>query len=101
MRNGFSLIELLIVITIIMVILMVAIPPYQQAQIHAREMAAAKAIQTIQTDEVMYQSTYGRYATSPRGLGPPHSGPSRADAAGLISGALAGGTLGGYHFTLI
>ena len=66
----------------------------------ARELAAAKAVQTIQTDEVLYQSTYGRMAQSLRELGPPDSGPSTAASAGLISGAFASGTLGGYHFTL-
>jgi type IV pilus assembly protein PilA len=62
MRRGFSLIELLIVIAIILVIITVAIPSYQKAQIFAREMAASKAVQTIQTGEVMYQS---EFATSP------------------------------------
>jgi prepilin-type N-terminal cleavage/methylation domain-containing protein len=100
MRRGFSLIELLIVIAIILVIITVAVPPYQRAQMLAREMAASKAVQTIQTDEVIYQSQYGHFASSLRQLGPPDAGPSIAAAAGLISGALASGTLGGYKFTL-
>jgi len=70
MRRGFSLIELLIVIAIILVIITVAVPPYQKAQMLAREMAASKAVQTIQTDEVIYQSQYGHYAPSLRELGP-------------------------------
>jgi prepilin-type N-terminal cleavage/methylation domain-containing protein len=70
MRRGFSLIELLIVIAIILVIITVAVPPYQRAQMLAREMAASKAVQTIQTDEVIYQSQYGHYAPSLRELGP-------------------------------
>jgi type IV pilus assembly protein PilA len=100
MRRGFSLIELLVVVAIILIIITVAVPQYEKAQIFAREMAASKAIQTIQTGEVMYQSEYGRYARSLRELGPPDSGASSAAAAGLISGALAGGTVGGYKFTL-
>ena len=100
MRRGFSLIELLIVIAIILVIITVAVPPYQRAQTLAREMAASKAVQTIQTDEVIYQSQYGHFASSLRELGPPDAGPSSAAAAGLISGALASGALGGYKFTL-
>jgi type IV pilus assembly protein PilA len=100
MRRGFSLIELLIVIAIILIITMVAVPHYQRAQMLAREMAASKAVLTIQTDEVIYQSEYGRYAATLRELGPPDSGPSSVAAAGLIGGALAGGTLGGYNFTL-
>jgi type IV pilus assembly protein PilA len=100
MRRGFSLIELLIVISIILIIITVAIPSYHQAQMGAREMAAAKAVQTIQTVEVMYQSQYGHFAQSLRELGPPDSGASSAASAGLISGALASGTVGGYKFTL-
>jgi prepilin-type N-terminal cleavage/methylation domain-containing protein len=103
MRRGFSLIELLIVIAIISIVITVAVRQYEKAQIFAREMAASKAIQTIQTiqtGQVMYQSKYGRYARSLRELGPPDTGPSSAAAAGLISGALASGTVGGYKFTL-
>ncbi|HUB83453.1 MAG TPA: prepilin-type N-terminal cleavage/methylation domain-containing protein [Bryobacteraceae bacterium] len=100
MRRGFSLIELLIVIAIILIIITVSVPAYNKAQMFAREMAASKAVQTIQTAEVMYQSQNGHYAQTLRELGPPETGPSTAAAAGLISGSLAGGTVGGYKFTL-
>lgn len=100
MRRGFSLIELLIVVSIVLIIIMVAVPQYHQAQILAREMAASKAVQTIQTGEIMYQSAYGRYAQSRRELGPPDTGASNASSAGPISGSLASGTVGGYRFTV-
>ena len=64
-RRGFSLIELLIVIAIILIIITVAVPKFQKAQMFARDMGAQKALQTIHQVEVQYQSQYGRYANSP------------------------------------
>ena len=72
-RRGFSLIELLIVIAIILVIITIAVPKYQKTQIFVRETAAMKAIQTIHTMQIQYQSQYGRFAASLTELGPPAS----------------------------
>ncbi len=77
-RRGFSLIELLIVISIILIIITIAVPKYQQTMRFTREMAALKAIQTIHQMEVQFQSQYGRYAVSLTELGPPQSGAPRA-----------------------
>src|SRR5215471_6748046 len=98
--RGFSLIELLIVIAIILVIITIAVPKYQKAQIFVRETAALKAIQTIHTMQIQYQSQYGRFATSLTELGPPASGAPTPAAADLISSDLAGGTKQGYKFTV-
>jgi prepilin-type N-terminal cleavage/methylation domain-containing protein len=100
MRRGFTLLELLIVIAIILVIITVSLPPLEKGRMLAREMAASKAVQTIQTVEVMYQAEYGHYATTLRELGPPESGPSSAAAAGLMSHTLASGAVGAYRFKL-
>ena len=99
-RRGFSLIELLIVIAIILIIITVAVPKFQKAQIFARNMGAQKAIQTIHQMEVQYQSQYGRYANSLAELGPPASGAATPAAADLIDGTLASGVKGGYKYTL-
>jgi type IV pilus assembly protein PilA len=100
MRRGFSLIELLIVIAIILIIITVSIPAYNKAQMFAREMAASKAVQTVQTAQVMYYSEYGHFSPSLRELAPPQTGASSASAAGLISATLASGMAGGYKFGL-
>jgi type IV pilus assembly protein PilA len=99
-RRGFSLIELLIVIAIILIIITVAVPKFQRAQMFARDMGAQKAIQTIHQMEVQYQSQYGRYANSLAELGPPASGAATPAAADLIDATLAAGVKGGYKFTL-
>jgi type IV pilus assembly protein PilA len=99
-RRGFSLIELLIVIAIILIIVTVALPKLNKARMYAQETAALKAIQTINTVQVQYQSQYGRFAASLAELGPPTSGAEGPSAAGLIGGDLASGDKQGYHFTL-
>jgi type IV pilus assembly protein PilA len=99
-RRGFSLIELLIVISIILIIITVAVPKFQKAQMGARELGAIKAIQTLHQAQVQYQSQFGRYATSLQELGPPASGPATPSAADLIGNDLSGGEKGQYKFAL-
>jgi prepilin-type N-terminal cleavage/methylation domain-containing protein len=99
-RRGFSLIELLIVIAIILIIITIAVPKYNRTQMYMRETAAVKAIQTIHQMEVQYQSQYGKYATSLAELGPPASGAPGPQAADLIGNDLSNGEKQGYKFTL-
>ncbi len=99
-RRGFSLIELLIVIAIILIIITIAVPKYNRTQMYMRETAAIKAMQTIHQMEVQYQSQYGKYATSLTELGPPASGAASPAAADLIGRDLSEGVKQGYKFTL-
>jgi len=98
--RGFSLIELLIVIAIILIILAIAVPKLGSAKMNANEMAVLREIQTITSMQVQYQSQFGRFATTLAELGPPTSGGPGPQAADLIPGALAGGDKDGYTFTL-
>jgi len=97
---GFSLIELLIVIAIILIILTVAVPKLANARRGAQEMAATKAITTIHTAETQYYSQFGQYATALAQLGPPASGNPGPNGADLIDRDLASGEKGGYRFVL-
>lgn len=99
-QRGFSLIELLIVIAIILIIVTVALPKLNKARMYAQETAALKAIQTINTAQVQYNSQFGRFAQSLTELGPPASGADTAAGANLISSDLASGEKQGYKFTL-
>jgi type IV pilus assembly protein PilA len=99
-NSGFSLIELLIVIAIILIILAVALPKLTSARRYAQEMAATKAITTIHTAETQYYSQYGQYATTLAQLGPPASGSPGPNGAELIDRDLATGEKGGFKFVL-
>jgi len=98
--RGFSLIELLIVIAIILIIITIAVPKYNRTQMFMRETAAIKAIQTIHQMEIQYQSQYGRFAVSLAELGPPASGAPSPAAADLIGNDLSQGIKQGYKFTV-
>jgi prepilin-type N-terminal cleavage/methylation domain-containing protein len=72
-QKGFSLIELLIVVAIILIIAAIAIPNLLRARIAANESSAVQSIRTINTAQVTYQSTYPTfgYANTLAELGPP------------------------------
>ncbi len=103
LSRGFSLIELLIVIAIILIIAAIAMPKLTKARMFAYEMAAIRTLHTINTAQTQYFSTYGRYATSLAELGPPAGGGTAATAAAadLITGDLALGVKSGYVFTMV
>jgi type IV pilus assembly protein PilA len=64
-QKGFSLIELLIVVAIILIIAAIAIPNLLRARMAANESSAAASIRTINTGEVTYNSTYPTVGFSP------------------------------------
>src|SRR5712692_998806 len=69
--KGFSLIELLIVVAIILVIAAIAIPSFLHSRMAANESAAAAAIRTVNTAQISYDSAYPTvgYASSLTVLG--------------------------------
>src|SRR5262249_22589492 len=99
-RRGFSLIELLIVIAIILIIVTVALPKLTNAKRFAQETAAIRAIQTIHTAQVQYSSQFGNYATSLAELAPRANGAANAAAADLMDTSLSTGEKSGYKFTM-
>ena len=69
-QKGFSLIELLIVVAIILIIAAIAIPNLLRSKIAANESSAVGSVRTIGTAEVTYSSTWGTgYATNLGRLG--------------------------------
>src|SRR5215469_10961530 len=100
-RKGFTLMELLIVIAIILVIAAIAVPQMNKQLMSAHEMAAIRQITTIHQAETQYYSQFGRYAVSLAELGPPASGAATPAAADLIPKVLADGKNSGYMFTVV
>jgi type IV pilus assembly protein PilA len=101
LRRGFSLIELLIVIAIILIIAAIAVPKMNKQIMAAHEMAAIREIGTIHTGETQYYSQFGRYAQNLAELGPPASGAASPAAADLLPKNLADGKASGFIFTVV
>jgi len=62
-EEGFSLIELLVVVTIIGIIAALAIPNLRRARQYAESASAVQSLRTISTAEHLYKNKYRRYGT--------------------------------------
>lgn len=99
--KGFSLIELLIVVAIILIIAAIAIPNLVRARISANEASAANSIRKISTAEVAYTAAFPTvgFAPSLAELGGPSTNctPSQTTAC-ILDSVLTSGNKSGYTF---
>lgn len=95
-QRGFSLIELLIVVAIILIISAIAVPNMMRARIAAQEASAVNTVRTIITAETTYSTSYpacgyvGLDALAGDGSGP--------GASGILDNAFP--DRAGYHFEI-
>ncbi|HEY3928365.1 MAG TPA: prepilin-type N-terminal cleavage/methylation domain-containing protein [Candidatus Koribacter sp.] len=106
--KGFSLIELLIVVAIILIIAAIAIPNFMRSKMAANESSAVSSIRMITTAQISYNATYPDigYATTLSTLGPSTGsdcttpGAATSSNACLIDNVLQSGTKSGYIFSI-
>jgi len=99
-QKGFSLIELLVVVAIILIIAAIAIPNLLQARVAASEASAVASLRTINTAEISYNSNFPTVGFAPTlaSLGGTICAPPDQTAACLIDSLLASGAKSGYSF---
>src|ERR1700746_1904798 len=98
-QKGFSLIELLIVVAIILIIPAIATPNLLRAKIAANEASAVGSLRTLNTACIAYSTSYGQFPAALTNLGPVASGVTASSpSADLMDSVLPSGTKSGYMF---
>jgi type IV pilus assembly protein PilA len=103
---GFSLVEILVVVMVILVIAAIAIPNLVHGKMRANEAAAVSSVKTINTAQMMYNDAFPEvgYASSLANLGAHGSScekPTSTNACLIMDEALTNGLKSGYLFEIV
>src|SRR6266404_3496922 len=104
--RGFSLVEILVVVMVILVIAAIAIPNLVRGKMSANEAAAAASVKNIHSAEIIYQNSYPDvgYSSNLANLGTHGSNcetPTSTNACIIMDDALTSGLKSGYIFDLV
>jgi len=102
--NGFTLMELLIVISIMLILMLIAIPNFNKMKAQANELSAQNSLQAIYKAQIQYQTTFpsNGFSCSLQALGgDPKQGNPTPTSAQLLQGDLPAGIKSGYTFNIV
>ena len=102
-HRGFSLIELLLVVAVILIIAAIAVPNFLKSRLRANEASAVASLRVINTAAVAYSITYPDmgFPAQLTTLGGANPCSASSTQACLIDDSLSQGNKSGYSFVLI
>src|ERR1700742_1191634 len=103
-QRGFTLMELLIVMSIMIILMLIAIPNFISMKAQANETSAIQSLRAIYQAQIQFQTNYpanGFASTLPQLGGDPKTGQPTPQSAQLLQGDLAGGQKSGYTFSIV
>jgi type IV pilus assembly protein PilA len=103
-QRGFTLMELLIVMSIMIILMLIAIPNFISMKAQADETSAIESLRAIYQAQIQYETDFAGngFACSLAALGgDPSSGPPSSQAAQVLQGDLATGQKSGYTFNIL
>jgi type IV pilus assembly protein PilA len=102
-ESGFTLMELLIVISIMLILMLIAIPNMLNLRSQANETSAIQSLRAIYQSQIQYQTNYpaNGFACSLQALGGDSSSAPSATNSQLLQRDLATGNKAGYTFNIV
>jgi type IV pilus assembly protein PilA len=103
-QRGFTLMELLIVMSIMIILMLIAIPNFISMKASANETSAMQSLRAIYQAQIQYQTSFpanGFACSLPALGGNASAGPPSPQAAQVLQGELAQGQKSGYTFNIV